>query len=126
MNTKIPKGSVFERTPVQVNIAGTGWSLGSLSAGGCTTGLAFDFAAQILPNVVWHLEEDFDNFRIELASRPAQDFRFRRLERLGRTIRAIRGDGIQRVGNRKDARPEGDFPALQAAGIAGAVEALLV
>src|SRR5271155_4462205 len=65
-----------------------------------------DISAQILPDIVRHFEEYFDDLRIELASRPEFDLLARRVKRLCGTIGPVSRDGVERVGDRKHARAQ--------------------
>src|ERR1700722_210357 len=88
--------------------------------------LRVDIFAQVLPNFVRHLQKNLDHFRIELSFRPLVDLDAGCVQGLRRPVDTVGGNGIQRVGDGKDARPQWNFLTLQAARITAAIEALLV
>ena len=83
-------------------------------------------AAEFVPDVVGHAEKDFDDLRIELASGPELDFFAGGFVSLFGTIGAVGGDGVEGVGDGKDAGAEWNLLALEAARITGAVIFFLV
>ena len=71
--------------------------------------LAADFRTKLLPELIWNLEEGFNDGRVELSARTAQDFLARRVEAAGFAIRPVAGNGIKGVGDREDAGADGNL-----------------
>src|SRR4051812_7277953 len=95
-------------------------SSGSVSAlGGITKtcALRVNLPSQIFPDVVGHGEKCFYDIRIKLPSSPFYDFNFGGLHGLCSAIWAVRGDGVQGIGDRENSRPERNFLTFQAARI---------
>ena len=89
-------------------------------------GLGINFAAQVFPDVIRHFET-LSRPQDQTADPTTSRFRSRAAASdLARPVRPIRGDGVERVGDGKDARSQRNLLALQVARIATAVEALLV
>src|SRR5579885_3667769 len=84
--------------------------------GGCGVGdginLRVNVLAEIVPDVLWHFEEDFYHFRVELSAGATADLGPRCRERLRRTIGTVRADRIQSIGDGKDSRSKRNFIAL--------------
>ena len=78
-----------------------------------------------MPQLVRNLEKDLHHRRIELRAGAAQNLFPRHVEAARLAIRAVTGDGVQRIGNRKNARANRN-PPRATAGIATAVEVFLV
>ena len=68
-------------------------------------------AAEFIPDVVRHAQENVDDARIELAARPYGDFFAGGFIGLLGTIGTVRGDGIEGVGDGGCERQESDRPA---------------
>src|SRR6478609_4156723 len=83
--------------------------------------LILNLVAQVIPNVVWHLEKHLYYFGIKLAPSPFRNFLTRSAQRLLWSINSIGGDGIQRIGDREDASPKGNFFTFQTSRIASTV-----
>ena len=78
-------------------------------------------AAELVPDVVRHAEEDFDQAGIKLATRPGGDLFTRGVIRLFGAVRPVGSDGVESVGDGEDAGTEWNLIAFQSAWIAGAV-----
>ena len=95
---------------------GTG-HVGDVEAGEALV-LAGDLRAQLVPQLVGNLEEDFHHGGVELRSGAAQNLFARRVEAARLAVGTVAGDRVQGVGQGKDARADGNLIAAQAAGIA--------
>src|SRR4051794_39655830 len=69
--------------------------------------------------------ERVDHGRVELRSRAAAQFAYRRLRRARLCVRALGDHRVIRVADRDDPRSERDVGAAQAIGVAAAVPALV-
>src|SRR5208283_3926499 len=88
--------------------------------------LPIDVLLQTLPYIVWHLEENLNDLGIELPAGPDFDFLAGRGKCLRGAVWAVRGHGVEGVGDGENARAERDLITLQATGIPGPVVVLLV
>src|SRR5579863_977939 len=88
--------------------------------------LRIDLPAQVFPYLVRHVEKDLNHFGIKLPPGPLRDLLPCGLQRLSRPVNPVGCDGVERVGNRENARSERDLFSLQVPRIAGAVETFLV
>src|SRR5882762_11811768 len=88
--------------------------------------LIVNLPAQIVPDMVGHSQESGHHVGIKLAPGEALDFLLGGLQTLLGTVGAIRGDGIERVGNGEDTGAQGNFLATQTARISRAIPFFLV
>ena len=75
--------------------------------------LTVDLPAQVFPDLVRHLKENFHDLWIELFPRPARYLFTCCLQRLRRAVRPVGSDRIESVGNGKYAGSERDLIPLQ-------------
>jgi len=85
-----------------------------------------DFRAQLEPQLIRDLQIDLDNCGIELRSRAADNLFARRVEGPRDAIGPVAGDGVKRIGNGEDSRPDGNGGIPQPAGVAASVVVFLV
>src|SRR5437660_375944 len=106
----------MEGVPEELVLGGNSWLGGALGAGGVGEALhlAINFLAQVGPDFLVHIEENLDDFGIELPPRPARNFSARRGQRLRRAVGAIGSDGIERVGDGEHAGTQRNLIALEA------------
>src|SRR4051812_17501759 len=83
-------------------------------------------SAQIVPDGFRHGEKRFDDVGIELSSGKSRDLFEGGACGLRGAIRAVRGDGVQRVSDGEYSCAERDLLAFEIARIAGAVVLLLM
>src|SRR5882672_7258820 len=88
--------------------------------------LVVDFSAEIVPDMVRHGQESGYDVRVKLASRKTLDFLFGGLQSLLGAVRAIRRDGVERVGDREDSGAKRNFLATQATWVARPIPFFLV
>ena len=88
--------------------------------------LLVDALAQIVPDMLGHLQEGRDNQGIELAARPALNLFPSHGERQFGSVGPILGHSIQRVGHREDACSQGDLIPFEPARITSSIEFFLV
>src|SRR5437773_1267554 len=77
-------------------------------------------------DVVHRCAERLHDVRVELSSGAAADFEERFVGGPSGTIRAVRCQGIERVRNRDEPRPQRNRATLQVSGITSSVEALMM
>src|SRR2546426_766422 len=83
--------------------------------------LAFEFQPEVIPYHGRHFQEDAHDFRIELLPRETGNLFPGCLQRLGRAILPLGGDGVERMSDGKDPGAQGNFLALEAPRISAAV-----
>src|ERR1035437_5600011 len=88
--------------------------------------LACDLRAQLVPQLVGNLEEDFDDGRIELGAGAAQHLLARGIEASCGAVGTVACDGVKRVGDSENTRADRDFDPSQTARITAAVKVFLV
>jgi hypothetical protein len=81
---------------------------------------------QIRPDILVHIEQQFDHVGIKLPPGPAFNFSAAGCQGLRRTVGAIRSDRVQSIRHGYKPFPEGYFFALQAPRASGAVVAFLM
>src|ERR1035437_7255582 len=88
--------------------------------------LACDLRAQLVPQLVGNLEEDFDDRRVELGAGAAQHLLARGIEASCGAVGTVACDGVKRVGDSENTRADRDFDPSQTARITAAVKVFLV
>jgi len=91
----------------------------------CGSGVGH-FLAQVFPDGFRHFEKSRDYVGVKLQTRPTFDFFPGGGDGLLLPIGAVRSDGIQGIGDRKDSSPQRNLFRLQVARIASAIEAFLM
>jgi hypothetical protein len=93
---------------------------------GIRDALILSLCANVLPDRFWDGAEQFNNARVELGSRAAQDFIAGDFVRQCPAVATVGSDGVVTICNCEDAGAERDAFAGEAIRIASAVEAFVV
>ena len=85
-----------------------------------------DLGLEIFPQLDGQVFKNLDDGGVKLRTGAPQNLRTGYIKAACPSIRTVRGDRIERVGNREYSRPENNLLAFQAARIACTVKSLLM